>query len=256
MLASLVQSCGSRVGRTFAESRAPRGIRRSGGARSSASCELGVGWHEAALDQMPRAPARPCWSRSVGAQVIERGVAGSARPGHVGGCAAGLRGREFQQLDAGRPTVRAPRAHPLGLTPRAFHVAVLWARTMVTGAGRSSSWAWGGTGRPAGRTVLPTGRSLPPRQPSDAYRPVPAQRGGEEEEALRTGPSGPRLRLGLHRGRDAWVERERAIDLAWGAPWVGSGSLGFGLLGVAGLVGAPSSSLPFLGSAGPLGRVG
>ena len=177
---------------------APRGIRRSGGARSSASCELGVGWHEAALDQMPRAPARPCWSRSVGAQVIERGVAGSARPGHVGGCAAGLRGREFQQLDAGRPTVRAPRAHPLGLTPRAFHVAVLWARTMVTGAGRSSSWAWGGTGRPAGRTVLPTGRSLPPRQPSDAYRPVPAQRGGEEEEALRTGPSGPRLRLGTH----------------------------------------------------------
>ena len=38
------------------------------------------------------------------------------------------------------------------------------------------------------------------------------------------------------------IERERAIDLAWGAPWVGSGSLGFGLLGVAGLVGAPSSS--------------
>ena len=137
---------------------APRGIRRSGGARSSASCELGVGWHEAALDQMPRAPARPCWSRSVGAQVIERGVAGSARPGHVGGCAAGLRGREFQQLDAGRPTVRAPRAHPLGLTPRAFHVAVLWARTMVTGAGRSSSWAWGGTGRPAGRSAGCRGR--------------------------------------------------------------------------------------------------
>ena len=102
----------------------------------------------------------------------------------------------------GRPLVPSARA-AVHATVRGLRVIqpFTWAARPCrssSGAGRSSSWAWGGTGRPAGRTVLPTGRSLPPRQPSDAYRPVPAQRGGEEEEALRTGPSGPRLRLGTH----------------------------------------------------------